>query len=330
MDPYRYAGFRLNKNIYSCTGVLLAPASTVLTRKEIELLFQQGIEIVEDDIDHSSVMHLVSSAVDEMKVIFKKVRNTEQIPVDRIREKIVPIIIAMSDHPNLYPFFNYLERHDEYTYRHSIGVAMISKLIGKERGLQADELLELTIGAFLHDIGKAKIPDEIMNKPGKLTPEQFALIKKHTIYGYQIMKNTAGISHRQALVALQHHEREDGRGYPYGLKGEEIDLYSKIVAVADVFHAMISKRVYKNPLPFYKVLLELSENAYGILEPETTLCFVKRFMDMTIGSRVLLSNGRVGKIVFVGSSDPARPLIEVNGAYIDLSKDRSIHLERIL
>ncbi|MDF2723476.1 MAG: hypothetical protein K0Q59_3151 [Paenibacillus sp.] len=329
-NPYQYVGFRVNKNMYNRSGVLILPGSSILARKDIDMLLQQNVVLNEDDVEHVSIQHLVNSAVKEIEIAFEKVRNTDQIPFEYLRERIVPIVTDMSKHPDLKHILTHLERHDEYTYRHSIGVALISRLIGKAKGLQAEELLELTSAAFLHDIGKTKIPDEIINKPGRLTPEEFTLMKNHTIYGFELIKGTSGIPHRQALVALQHHEREDGSGYPYGLKGADIDPHSKIIAVADVFHAMISKRVYKNPVPFYKVLQEMSENAYGTLEPSTTLCFLKRIMDMLIGNRVVLSNGCEGKIIMVSSNDPVHPLVEVNGNYIDLSKNQSIYLERIV
>jgi HD-GYP domain-containing protein (c-di-GMP phosphodiesterase class II) len=252
--------------MYNRSGVLVLPASMIITRKDIDMFIQQNIVLRDDDVEHVSIVNLVDSAITEIKGAFESVRVSEQIPYDAVRDKIIPIINDMSRHPNLNQILTHLEQHDEYTYRHSVGVALISRIIGKARGMQEHELLELTTSAFLHDIGKFHIPEEIMNKPGKLTDSEFEQVKNHTEYGYQMLKRTVGITKRQALVALQHHEREDGSGYPFGLKGDEIDPHSKIVAVADVFHAMISKRIYKNPVPFYKVLQEMSQNVYGTLD----------------------------------------------------------------
>jgi HD-GYP domain-containing protein (c-di-GMP phosphodiesterase class II) len=327
---YEYVGFRVNKNIYNRLGLLILPISTRLTRKDIDMLLQQNISLNEDDVEHVSILHLVNSAMEEIKITFNSARYSEHVPFDYIRHKLIPIIHEMSHHPNLKHILTHLERHDEYTYRHSIGVALLSRIIGKAKGLQADELLSLTVSGFLHDIGKVKVPDEIINKPGKLTAEEFAQVKKHTQYGYEMIKNTSGLSHRQALVALQHHEREDGSGYPGGVNGSEIDAHSKIIAVADVFHAMISKRVYKDPVPFYQVLQAMAGNAYGTLDPGTTFIFLKRIMDLMIGNNVILSNGWEGKIIMVSSGNPLQPLVEVNGRYIDLSKEQSLFVERII
>lgn len=326
----RYIGLRVNKNIYSRQGTLLVPGFTTLTRKHIELLLNQNIVLCDDDVEHPSIIHLVDSSIREIKRVFAKVYDAKQIPCDDIRDKIIPIIDEMSRHSELIHIFAQFERNDEYTYRHSIGVALIARLIGKAKGIHAHELQELTESGLLHDIGKVKIPVELMNKPGKLTKEEFDQIKRHTIYGYELINHSKGISHRQAIVALQHHEREDGSGYPYGLRGNQIDSFSKIIAIADVFHAMVSKRVYKDPMPLCEVLQEMSHNAYGSLEPSTTLYFVKRIMDMMIGNRVILSNGHRGKIIMVSPNDPVNPLVEVNGRYIDLSKEPDVKLERII
>jgi len=247
-----------------------------------------------------------------------------------VRDKIVPIIIYMSNHPNLNQILLYLEVHDEYVYKHSIAVALLSRLIGKAQGLDEAQLWELTTAGFLHDIGKSQVPSAILNKPGKLTAEEFRIVKEHTVYGYEIIKRSEGISERHAYVALQHHEREDGSGYPFGLKSGEIDAFSKIVAVADVFHAMVSKRVYKDPMPLYQALKELSDNAYGSLEPAITLSFLKRIMDVLIGNQVVLSDGREGRIVMVCSQDPILPVVEIDGHYIDLSKEQGLYLEKIV
>ena len=327
---YQFIGLRANKNIYNRLEALVIPAFTILSRKDIEMLIQQGIALQEDDVEQGSILHLVDDAITEIKVVFEKVRYSNYVPLDNIHEKIIPIIILMSHRPDLKDILTRLEQHDEYTYRHSIGVALFSRLIGKAKGFHERELLELTTAGFLHDIGKAKIPEEIINKPGKLTLEEFNIVKNHTLYGFDLICNSSGVSRRHALVALQHHEREDGSGYPYAVKAEDIDEYSKIVAVADVFHAMISKRVYKNPVPFYKVLQEMSQNAYGPLEPKITLCFLKRIMDMMIGNDVLLSNGMQGKIIMISPNDPVNPLVDANGTYIDLSKEQTIYLEKII
>ena len=325
-----YIGKRVNRNIYNESGTLIVPVSRVLTDRDIRLLARQGVTLCEQDVEAVSIVHLIESAIREVRELFEFAKQTDRIPFARVRDKVVPLILELSNHPDLNQTFRYLETYDEYVYRHSVAVALLSRLIGKVKGFDDAQLTELTIAGFLHDIGKSKVPGAILNKPGRLTEEEFRIVKEHTVFGYEILKRSEGVPDRHAYVALQHHEREDGSGYPLGLKGDGIDQFSKIVAVADVFHAMMSKRVYKSPLPLCQVLKELADNVYGSLEPGITLAFLKRIMDMLIGNRVVLTDGREGRIVMASAADPVRPVVEVDGQYIDLSAEGSIALERMI
>lgn len=169
-----------------------------------------------------------------------------------------------------------------------------------------------------------------MNKPGKLTDEEFEEMKKHTIYGYEILKETVGVTERQALVALQHHERIDGSGYPMGLFKDEIDLFSRIVGVADVFHAMSSNRVYQNQHPFYKILTEMKRDMFRGLDPEITILFIEKTMNALIGNTVILTDGRRGKILMVHKNEPIQPLVGIGDEFIDLRKEPSLRIEQVV
>jgi HD-GYP domain-containing protein (c-di-GMP phosphodiesterase class II) len=147
----------------------------------------------------------------------------------------------------------------------------------------------ISFALLLHDIGKIKISDDILNKTSSLTSEEYAEMKLHTHFGYEIIHSISGMTEEHALVALQHHEREDGSGYPFGITGNDITSYSKIVAVADVFHTMISERVYKKPTPLYQVLKELDRCAYGSLHPKVVHTFILGIMNKMIGESIILS-----------------------------------------
>nr|WP_281064467.1 HD-GYP domain-containing protein [Cytobacillus eiseniae] len=240
------------------------------------------------------------------------------------------MIYEVTNEESLFSLFATLQAKDDYTYRHNIAVGSISTLIGTWMGLEQKELLQLTTAALLHDVGKMLIPQDLLNKPSKLTKEEFALIKNHTVLGYEIIKETIGTSHRVALVALQHHERMDGNGYPFGIKKEKIDLFSRIVSVADVFHAMTSKRSYRDPSPFYEVLFQMEKDTFGSLDPTITRLFIRKMMDCLIGSKIILTDGREGKIILVPTHDPTHPLIQVGNEFVDLSRDLSIRINKIL
>lgn len=167
-----------------------------------------------------------------------------------------------------------IEAKDEYTKGHSHRVAEYSVLIARELGWNEKELSNLKNAAHLHDIGKIAIPDTILNKPSKLSEEEFSIIKKHTIIGANILKNISLIDHVQEIVR-NHHERYDGNGYPDGLKGKEIPLHARIVTVADSYDAMSSQRIYRNQLPPEKIIQELENNKGTQFDPEITDIFLK-------------------------------------------------------
>jgi putative nucleotidyltransferase with HDIG domain len=147
-----------------------------------------------------------------------------------------------------------IDKRDNYTHQHSKNVARISLEIGKRMGLSQQELEKLEFSAILHDVGKIGVPDSILLKPGKLTDEEYKIIKNHTVYGAEILSQVKYVDEDILKGALEHHERLDGSGYPYGKKGEEISLFGKIIGIADVFDALSSKRTYKEAWDFGEVL----------------------------------------------------------------------------
>jgi len=332
-------GKRVQRHIFSNRGVLLLSAHSVITREHIELLLRHGIQLSKQDIEgyeepsteqkKDHVEEEIHHSVQRITEYFDSIRLTKKVPLADIRENIIPALYETSRSATLYQLFMAMQARDDYTYRHNLAVSMFSNLLGGWLGMDKQELAQLTTAALLHDVGKMLVPDYILNHPGKLTPEQFDEVKKHTVYGYEILKSTTGVTHRQAMVALQHHERLDGSGYPYGLTASKIDLFSRIVSVVDVFHAMTSKRVYRDASPFYEVLLQISKDAYGPLDPRITNLFIRKIMATLTGQQVMLTDGRTGVIVMVPEHDPTRPLVQVDGQYIDLAKELSVHIRQI-
>ena len=177
------------------------------------------------------------------KLIGRKLYST--IQNERMKSLLKEIVLAITAA---------IDKRDRYTHGHSRNVARISVEIGKELGLSEKVLEELEVSAILHDVGKIGIPDSILLKPGRLTKEEFDYIKKHTIFGGEILSNLKHATKNMVSGALEHHERCDGSGYPYGKKCEEISIFGRIVAVADVFDALTAKRVYKEGMDKWEVL----------------------------------------------------------------------------
>ncbi len=184
------------------------------------------------------------------RLIGRKLSST--IENERIKNLLKEIVVAIT---------TALDKRDKYTHQHSRNVAQISVMIGRKMGLSEKELEDLEVSAILHDIGKIGIPDSILLKPGRLTPEEFEYIKKHTIFGGEMLQKLKHVTESMIAGAVEHHERCDGSGYPYGKKCDEISLFGKIIAVADVYDALTAKRVYKEGWDKWRVLEMLKEDA---------------------------------------------------------------------
>ena len=336
MNMYDAVGKLATRDIFSDRGILLIPANAVILEEHIQLFQKHQIMIREDDItdqpqpNSNKQLQKFESSVSDIQEKFADIRVTKKVPLDAIRGEIVPIVQEATNNATMYELFSSLQAKDDYTYRHNLAVGTYAGMLGNWLGLEHQELLQLTTAALLHDVGKMLVPEEILNKPGELTDEEFEEMKKHTIYGYELLKETTGINERQALVALQHHERLDGSGYPYGITGDEIDVFSRIVAVVDSFHAMTSNRIYHEAKPFYQVLVDMDKQTYGAFDPQITNLFIQKLMTTLIGQKVTLTDGRTGLILMINVHDPTRPLVQIGDEYVDLSKDYSLHIQQVL
>lgn len=328
-----YIGKQLGTDIFNDKGVFVLPAMTMLNSGHIRLLEQHRIFLGSQDIIELDTTAFFQIAVDDcttaMEMIFDQIRFTKKLPINELRDEVIPFIEQVTEKNDFYGMLTALQSKDDYTYRHNIAVGILSTLLGKWLKMEPEELSMLTIAATLHDIGKIMIPAEILTKPGALTADEFEVMKKHTTIGYELIRDTVGTSHTQAMVALQHHERMDGSGYPFGVQGHRITDFSKIVAVADVFHAMTSDRVYRKASPLYQVLKEMGESAFGKLDPYVCRVFMDKLMQSMIGNEVELTDGRVGRIIMIIPHDPLRPLVNIGEEFIDLSKERELGIVRV-
>ncbi len=219
---------------------------------------------------------------------------------------------------------------DDSVYAHSINVALISRAIGKWLKMSREQLNELTIAGLLHDIGKAEIPSEILNKTGKLTDEEFELIKSHALKGSKLLKK-AGFNSDIQFAALQHHERSDGSGYPRGLEADEISDFASIIAIADVYDAMTSARSYRTPKCAFQVIAAFEEDGLKKYNTKYILTFLERIANAYQNSMVMLSDGRSGKIVYINKSRLSRPIVQVDdNEMVDLSRETDISITSIM
>ncbi|MDU5141780.1 MAG: HD-GYP domain-containing protein [Paenibacillus dendritiformis] len=218
----------------------------------------------------------------------------------------------------------------DYLYHKSIAVALTSHLIGQWSGQPVKEGMQIALAGLLHDIGKTRVDEDIVNKQGALTDSERAEMNRHAHYAYEILRHTPGLNEGVKLGVLQHHERMDGSGYPLGVSGEKIHPYAKIVAVADMFHAMTLNRGYKPAASPYVVLEQLKEESFGKLDPQLVSTFIQKVTHFQQGSAVQLNDGRVGRIIFTEERHPTRPWVSVDGQIVHLSEQRHLWIEKVL
>lgn len=348
-------GVKLAEDVTTALGGLLFPKGTVLYEREWGILEAFMIEQVHVEDDHAagiqwsddqpaeaqpvseetssekqSFRQSFNKAVAALKNLLVGVEGGQNIPVMEVREVIAPLLRQVQDQPEILFTLNSMSRVDSYAYEHSIAVGLISYMIAKWMKIPEREWMQIALAGTLLDVGKTRIDRRILQKPDKLTRDEFEEMKKHTVYGYQIIKASPGLNEGVALAALQHHEREDGSGYPLGLTGNRLHLYSKIVAVADVYHAMCSDRVYQRAIPSYLVTEQLLRESFGKLDPYIVLTFVNGITRLAVGTIVELSDGSIGKVVFTDRSQPTRPMVETGGRIINLAESRHLSIVKVI
>ncbi|MDP4097927.1 HD-GYP domain-containing protein [Paenibacillus sp. P96] len=337
----------LQSDAYNDNGVPVLTKGTTLRHEDISKLLMHNIEYI--DIESSAskslygfapdkpvpaeslahVVPLFTDAIDGVEAMFLSASASGQFNSHRVDELFGPIVNELANQKDVVSMLLMLDQGDEYTYNHSLEVGVLSYYIALWLGYSQEEAYAAGKAGYLHDIGKCMIPAHILNKPSKLTEEEFREVKKHTQYGYDIIQSST-TDEVSAIVALQHHERENGTGYPHGLFKEDIHPFAQITAVADVYSAMTSNRVYQSKQELLAVLREMHSMSFGHLDPVATQTFIRHMLPNFIKKKVLLTNGRTGTIILNNPVDYFRPLIKMDeGYFIDLAKERELAIEEV-
>lgn len=342
-------GDQLSKDIFNNYGLHVLSKGARLYQHERSKLLQHHIDYIDieprdEDEEPAAAERTLETTVNpkwlpKMQPIYENaVTHLEELFVSAVQDGIIddvqatnviqPLLDNLQLERDVVSMLLLLNNNSEYTYQHSVQVGMLSYYLATWLGYSNAKAAEIGKAGFLHDIGKCKIDDSILNKPGKLTEEEFNAVKLHTVYGYELI--TSSIDNPEiALGALQHHERVDGSGYPKGLKGEQIHPIAKIIAVVDIYSAMISARVYQKERDLLYVLKELHRLSFSQLDPLTTHTFIKHMIPNFIGKRVDLSNGDTGMIVMTHPTEFFRPLVQVGDNFIDLNLEREFEIMHV-
>lgn len=344
------AGMKVGRNVIDFDGSVLIRSGTVLTPKDLgkldgKMIFSVYIDVPEEEI-HADIVgneHLIDgSYVECYKAAYSRVQNIyfklgreneldipdmEEIIVDDVIDKLCEGATAVSQIHNM-------TRMGDYVIHHALNVFILAGLMGNWMRLRWAKKTELMTAGMLSEVGKMKVPKEILDKTGKLTPEELDKVKRHPEFGYDMLKYTVLAPHKEMLLGiLQHHERCDGSGYPNRLKGDQICDYGKIIAIIDMYDAMAGNRSYaKRSSPFDVLKTLYDDMIAGKLDANYTVLFIKNLNHALNGNWVGLSNGERAKIVYIDESRIwALPIVQtMKNEFIDLNRRSDIKIEALL
>jgi HD-GYP domain-containing protein (c-di-GMP phosphodiesterase class II) len=305
-------GMKICKTLYGKNNEVLLTAGTVLTDGYINRITQLKYNgtYIEDDLSKNiEVVNIISDELKQktirgIKDVFVKhtlnqstgnqIKNQSLNSTKLLVENLVDEILNSS---NLMINMVDLKVFDEYTYYHSVNVTVLSIVLGVALKLNREELYKLGLGALLHDMGKVFIPVEILNKPSKLTPEEFEVMKSHSEAGYKHVKDNYDIQAKSYIGILQHHERYDGNGYPDGKSEEQISLFGRIISICDVYDALSSDRPYRSGMLPSEAMEYIMGGSGMIFDPNLVKVFMKKIAPYPVGMCVRLSNNYTGIVL---------------------------------
>lgn len=312
----------------------LADGKTFIPSKVMEEPKEDVLEKQETPIERElSFTDHYMDVVTRYKKIYNKWESNFTIDIPSVRELVLPLYNRADDIGiQVYLLYKYANKED-YIYHHHISVGMLAAYLAKKMGYTQGESLQIGLAGVLSDSGMVKVEDRILRATRSLTLEEWKEINKHPATSYYLVKDATTLTKAVKTSILQHHERMDGSGYPLGLTSDKIHPYARILAVCDKYHAMTCKRLYQDRLSPFKAIEIIQDNQFTKLDPEVVQSFIQNFANVLVGIRVELSNGKIGKIIFIDSSkNIARPIIkmEQDNKIISLNKEQDMYIKDIL
>ncbi len=271
-------------------------------------------------------------SIQEYKKEFINWQSGMAVNVAKMRELTLPLLKLVDQDKSYLYLLNQYSNKKDYHFHHAIAVSILSGMLGKKLGLPTGQINQLALAGVLADCGMAKVTPSILKKEQPLTENEFKEVKLHTANGYKMIKDTPLLKPETKLAVFQHHERFDGTGYPTSEKNDRIHLYSQIVGISDVFHAMTSERIYRRKQPIFKVLDMISKDLFGKFDIKVVNALLQLLGDLRIGTQVKLSTGQTGEVVYTKANTFTRPLIRLNKTeeLVDLSQISDVYISEIL
>ena len=339
-------GMELARDIYSRTDQMVLGRGSILDAQKISKIMFYSVDTITvykmDTETEKSLTEQLKTSVefrefsqryDKTVTSFKDsvnqvITENKEIDGESLLGEIEDIIDQTGSNSRIFNMLHCIRDYDEMTYVHSVNVSLICNCFAKWLEMSESDTRTLTLGGLLHDIGKINIPRDILLKPDTLTNDEYEVVKTHTIRGYDILKDKK-IDDKIKMISLQHHERFDKTGYPYGKSGDEIEPFAMIVAIADVYDAMTSDRVYRPRICPFNVVQNFEDNNYKY-NARYLIPLLEQITEVYINHTVRLSNDSVGKIVMVNRAELSKPVIQVQNEFLDLTKFRKLRIEEVL
>lgn len=299
-----------------------APAGSLDTKEELPSYSKRLQAAPEFQMFRKKYELLVEDFRNTLKNVLEK---DAKLDTRELLGKMNTLLQSETGHAGLFDMLHNMRQYSDATFTHSLNVALICHTFAGWLHFSENDIRTATLCGLLHDIGKLQVPLQILDKPGKLTEDEYQYIKQHPINGYRTLIS------RQAdsvicTTALLHHEKHDGSGYPYGLPGSRLDRFTKMVTIADIYDAMTCARIYRGPLCPFRVLDLMQEEGYQKYDAGYLMTFLSHIADSYITYRVRLSNGKEGEVIYINQQKPGRPTIKCGGEYIDLSQRKDLEI----
>lgn len=332
-------GMKIAQTLHNSFGAVMIVEGTILDRQILNRIESMGIleiQIYEEDKEtiqenrSKNILNKYEQNVIDIKEVMAKAALGESLDMARINDIIDTVESGIYSNSDIIGPLSLQSDMENYIYTHSVNVSFLAMTLGKWMGCSERTIKFLTQAGLLHDIGKCKISNDILDKPGELTEKEFMEIHQHPHYSYDLLNEVEGIHNDVLLGILTHHEREDGTGYPLGITSEKINLVGKILAVVDIYDAMTSERFYRKSNTPFEVFELMQNGSFGELHPVILNKFIKNMSEYYHKSKVVLNNGDEAEVVFINYRKISKPIVTVEGKFIDLSLEPDLHIKSVL
>ena len=341
-------GMELAEDATDNRGNVIVKANTILDKFAIQKITANRLTVVSIKEAEDYVMTYfekikVSKTYKQFEDVYFQNFTAYKVAVDSFIDKKVPMnnsdLLKIIDNitekfeksrTTILDMLSVLQISDrDFLYAHGLNVALICKYAGKWFRLDGEDINTLILCGFYYDIGKFKLPKDLIVKPGRLDEKEKVLMQTHPIHSYNLIQNL-DIDINIKLCALMHHERCDGSGYPQKLSDERINRFAKIISILDAYEAMTSYRSYREPLCPFKVIEIFEKDGLGKYDVQFFLTFLERMVEEYIGKEVQLNDGTQCTIVLINKTKLSRPMVKAGDQYIDLSQKKNLFIEKLI